>query len=414
MPVRRLIILLTLALSLVFAGTAHAYVYWGDPHAGTIGRANNDGSGATDSFINAGGEPVAVAVNATHIYWADEAGGTIGRANIDGSEVEPDFITGIKEPHGVALSPTGVFWASFSGHEIGRANLDGTGKNPALVAAAGSPCSITVDGGHIYWGNVGLDSYIDRASLTGASPELEWVHLETYVPCAIAVNSANVFFGDTGFLGGHAHEIGRVGINGGTPDKSIIGEANGPCGMVVSGTKIYWANQGDGTIGVSNTDATDPDEELVKTGGGEICGVAVDSLTSPLAPPAEPPSSAPSQPSAPSSPAPTAPTEAAPSVRFVGDTLDKKNGTAKVMVAVSGAGLVSLQGKGIVTSVKKARGAETVTLTVRPAKSKKSTLRRVGRLKAKLSISFAPSVGGGVPTAGKTLTLVEKKASPKR
>jgi hypothetical protein len=407
MPVRRLIILLTFALSLVFAGTAQAYVYWGDPGAGTIGRANNDGSDATDSFIDAGGEPIAVAVDASHIYWADETDGTIGRANIDGSQVESSFITGINGPHGVAVSPTGVFWASFSGHEIGRANLDGTGKNLALVTAAGSPCSITIDSGHIYWGNVGLNSYLGKASLTGASANSEFVHLETYVPCAIAVNSANVFFGDTGFLGGHAHEIGRVGINGGVPDKSIIAEANGPCGMVVSGTKLYWANQGDGTIGVSNTDATDPDEELVKTGGGEICGVAVDSLASPLEPPVEP--SPPAPPAGPPSAAPVVPP---PSVRVVGDKLDKQNGTARVTVAVSGAGLVSLQGKGIVAAVKKAHGAETVSLSVRAAKARKATLRRVGRLKAKLSVSFAPSSGGGVPTAGTSLTLVEKKASP--
>jgi hypothetical protein len=101
-------------------------------------------------------------------------------------------------------------------------------------------------------------------------------------------------------------------------------------------------------------------------------------------------------------------------MRVVGDKLDKKNGTARVTAAVSGAGLVSLQGKGIVAAVKKARGAETVSLSVRAAKARKATLRRVGRLKAKLSISFAPSSGGGVPTAGTSLTLVEKKASPRK
>jgi len=81
MPARRLIILFTLALSLVFAGSAHAYVYWGDHHAGTIGRANNDGSGATNSFIDTGGEPFAVAVNAGHIYWANKSGGKSNRTS---------------------------------------------------------------------------------------------------------------------------------------------------------------------------------------------------------------------------------------------------------------------------------------------------------------------------------------------
>jgi hypothetical protein len=64
--------------------------------------------------------------------------------------------------------------------------------------------------------------------------------------------------------------------------------------------------------------------------------------------------------------------------------------------------------------VKKARGAETVSLSVHAAKARKVTLRRVGRLRAKLSISFAPSSSGGVPTAGTSLILVEKKASPRK
>jgi hypothetical protein len=421
-PIRLTIATLVVALSFAFAASAQAYVYWGDPSAGTIGRANNDGSGATDAFIDTGGEPVAVAVNASHIYWADETDGTIGRANIDGSDVEPSFITGISEPRGVAVSPTGVFWASYSGHEIGRANLDGTGKNLALVTGVGSPCSIAIDSGHIYWGNVAFSSYIGKASLTGTSSEPEWVHLETYVPCAIAVNSANVFFGDTGFLGGHAHEIGRVGINGGTPDKSIIGEANGPCGMVVSGTKLYWANQGDGTIGVANTDATDPNEELVHTGGGEICGVAVDSLAPlptplPTSPTSTPPGATPSG-STPSgdtssSPTPTVaspgPVPPTPTIRFVKLKPDAKQGTARLSVTVDEAGTVSLTGKDVAAATAKARGAETVSLVVKAAKSKLPTLRKTGRLGAKLSVVFKPN-GGGRVELGKEVTLRERSA----
>jgi DNA-binding beta-propeller fold protein YncE len=413
MPLRRLIVTLVIALPFVFAASAQAYVYWGDPGAGTIGRANNDGSGTTDAFIHTGGTPVAVAVNASHIYWADESAGTIGRANIDGSEVEPSFITGINQPHGVAVSPTGIFWASFLGHEIGRANLDGTGKNLALVTGAGSPCSIAIDSGHIYWGNAGLDSYIGKASLSGGSAEPQWVPLETYVPCAIAVNSANVFFGDTGFLG-PAHEIGRVGINGGTPDKSIIGEADGPCGMVVSGSKLYWANQGDGTIGVANTDATDPDEELVHTGGGEICGVAVDSLSSPLTPPATPPGPTPATPE-PTPPNPTpvvtppAPAPLTPTIRFVKLKPDDKRGTARLSVAVDEAGTVSLSGKGVAKATARARGAETVTLVVKAAKTKRAALKKAGRLGAKLTIDFKPS-GGGKVELGKKVTLRERSA----
>src|SRR5690349_5928730 len=104
MSLRRLIVLLAIAVPLAFAGSAQAYVYWGDYSGGTIGRANLDGTGVEDSFIQTGGEPRAVAVDGSHIYWANYAGGTIGRANLDGSGVEPNFITGIAKPAGVATT----------------------------------------------------------------------------------------------------------------------------------------------------------------------------------------------------------------------------------------------------------------------------------------------------------------------
>src|SRR5580704_8106692 len=99
MPIRLTIAALAVALSFVFAASAQAYVYWGDPNAGTIGRANLDGSDASDAFIQNGGSPGALAVNGSYIYWANESGGTIGRAKLDGTEVDPTFITGLDEPN---------------------------------------------------------------------------------------------------------------------------------------------------------------------------------------------------------------------------------------------------------------------------------------------------------------------------
>jgi hypothetical protein len=294
------------------------------------------------------------------------------------------------------VSPTAIFWASQNGDEIGRASLDGTGKNLGLITGISpGPCSIAIDSGHIYWGTV---EYLGKAPLSGISPERTWVSLGAYVPCAIAVNSANVFFGDTGFIA-HAHEIGRVGTDKAGLDTSIIGEADGPCGMAVSGSRLYWANQGDGTIGAANTDATAVDEELVKTGGGEICGVAVDSLSTPFnPPPTSPPSSGPIPP-----PPPLGGTLKVASVKY-----DKKNGSARVSLKVNEAGTVSLSGKGVGAAKVKARGAETVALSVLAAKSKRPTLKRTGKLVTKVLVSFMPSDGGASATLAKGLTLREQ------
>jgi hypothetical protein len=425
MPIRLTIASLAVAFSFVFAASAQADIYWGEPLAGSIGRSNNDGSGVENDFIQTGGEPIGVAVDSTHIYWANESAGTIGRANIDGSGVEPNFITGIDEPHGVAVNSSFVFWASFGGHEIGRANLDGTGKNLGFVPTAGSPCSIAIDGGHIYWGNVGLNSYLARSSLQGNSKELEWVSLGTYVPCGIATNSANVFFGNLGFLGGFSHEIGRVSINGSGLDESIIGEADGPCGLTVFGSRLYWANQGGGTIGVANTDASLPDESLVTTGTTEPCGVAVDSLVEPIVPPSNP--SGPGSGSGSSgsgsgssgsggsgqSP-PPASTPLAGTLKVAGVKYDKKNGSARVSLTVNEAGTVSLTGKGVLAVKAQATGAGTVTLPVRALmlKLKRRGPKRSGKIEAKFVVVFTPSGGGASASVRKSLTLQEQ--APRR
>ncbi len=60
-----------------------------------IARANLDGSGADESFINLRYGSYAgwgLAVNDSHIYWADYNGNTIGRARLDGSDVDPNHI----------------------------------------------------------------------------------------------------------------------------------------------------------------------------------------------------------------------------------------------------------------------------------------------------------------------------------
>ncbi len=84
-----------LGLALAFAPRADAYVYWtapGTPSGPTIGRANLDGTGMSQSFISGVGPPLAIAVDAGHIYWENHDTNTIGRANLDGTGVNKNFI----------------------------------------------------------------------------------------------------------------------------------------------------------------------------------------------------------------------------------------------------------------------------------------------------------------------------------
>jgi hypothetical protein len=87
-----------------------AFPYWGDFSAGTIARANLDGSGVNESFITGASRPCGVAVDAAHIYWSQAM--TVGRANLDGSGINQSFIGPVRISCGVAvdsLSPSTFF-----------------------------------------------------------------------------------------------------------------------------------------------------------------------------------------------------------------------------------------------------------------------------------------------------------------
>jgi hypothetical protein len=71
----------------------------------------------------------------------DTAAGTIGRADLDGTGVTPNFITGANGPTAVVVDGAHIYWTNFDSNTIGRADLDGTGINqsssPEPVVRAG-------------------------------------------------------------------------------------------------------------------------------------------------------------------------------------------------------------------------------------------------------------------------------------
>ena len=135
------------------------HIYWteGAGYAGTIGRANLDGTGVNEQFISGLGagvnRVVDIAADAGHLYWsyyscpARPCTGAIGRANLDGSGVDQNFINlalGIEPPlpmpsqgavaRGLAVDDNHIYWNNWFEGTIGRANLDGTGVDSQFLS----------------------------------------------------------------------------------------------------------------------------------------------------------------------------------------------------------------------------------------------------------------------------------------
>lgn len=277
-----------LALSALSATSARAFIYWADTQQQRIGRANNDGSGIDNHFIATGVLPFAVAVDASHIYWVNQESNSIGRANIDGTGVDNNFITGVTKPTGLAVNASSIFWSTIGG-PIGRANINGSNKNTSFISGPVLSCGVAVDSGHLYWVDdaTGAPAYIGRASLDGFNVEGTFVTIPgTSFPCGLAVDAANVFWSEPGVFLPNGTRIGRANKSTGLgADPSYIGDANAPCGITVFGAQLYWANAATNTIGRANTDATGVTQSYFNPGGSELCGIALDSLSSPPPPP---------------------------------------------------------------------------------------------------------------------------------
>ena len=167
-------------------------IYWTDvgptgaPGAGSIGRANLDGTGVQENLVSGADFPLSVAVGGSHIYWVN-LGRSIGRANLDGTGVDQDFISG--SVLDVAVDAEYIYWSDLGpigGGSVARANLDGTGIDRRFISRLGPFSDIGIGAGYIYWSS--YESFrIGRANLDGTAVD-RWFTKVPVGPIDLAVD----------------------------------------------------------------------------------------------------------------------------------------------------------------------------------------------------------------------------------
>jgi hypothetical protein len=291
------------------ATTAH--IYWSTVDfnglAGTVGRANLNGTMANQNFIPGATQPFAspeVAVDAAHIYWTDERAGTIARANLDGTGVDQSFITGVSDTGSgtvtvpkdggpgttnfpalrVAVDAAHVYWTNSATGTIGRANLDGTHVNRKFITRVGSPLGLAVDAAHVYWAD-NLAQTIGRANLDGSGVNQSFfggLGSGVNPTGGVAVDAAHVYWAN-------AQTIGRANLDGTAMDLNFIPFAGAPAGVAVDAGHVYWANQlafstqtGSRFWAIGRADLNGRAVNLTFiTGATQPLGVAIDHTTTP-------------------------------------------------------------------------------------------------------------------------------------
>jgi|GEM_PF-815803 len=280
------------ALALFAAPRAEAaYLYWtnhavGQGETGTVGRANLDGSGATNSFISAPGVSCGVAADTSHVYWAagEAAQGHIGRSDLFGGAIDNAFITPTNSFNcGVAVNADSIFFNNHAIPSIGRANLDGSGVDQTFVLTGGNNTQHpAVNSTHLFWTNKG-SSTVGRATLAGGNIESTLLTAKCELN-GVAVNDQYVYWAND-----NCASIGRARLTAGgvtdiEQDFIPLSVGKGPCGLTVDANHIYWGQWGDetsGAVGRANLDGTGVDEEFIAT-SGLTCSVAVGSDATPI------------------------------------------------------------------------------------------------------------------------------------
>lgn len=265
--------IVTMALALLLAAPADAYVYWTNDN-GTIGRAYLDGTDPDQAFITGPVEPFGIAVDAKYIYWADYAANTIGRADLDGTDVDQSYITGASGPRGVAVDANYVYWTnSVAGPDtIGRARLDGSGANQSFVPTAEITYGVAVSANHIYWANYSIDA-IGRANLDGSGATQFLVAPTGGTPQGIAVGGNRVYWADYGMT---SSVISRSNLDGSAPDTTFITGLDNPYGVAADAEHVYWVDRTH-AIGRATLDGGTITANFI-TGVSAPYGVAVDAL----------------------------------------------------------------------------------------------------------------------------------------
>jgi sugar lactone lactonase YvrE len=269
------------------------HVYWVDPAAKTIGRADLDGGNRDDSFIAPGpteceievapgvfetisaeSHPRHVAVDAGHVYWTNtgcsnefevlKGTGTIGRADIDGKNQDPAFVKGASDPQGIAVNPTHIYWANVGTRTIGRVRIDGSEVLLPFVKATGGgtrPYGVALSQSRVYFSanEEGNDhGYVRSAPLGGLEPEesAESLFVGKEGIRGVAVDSGHVYWATQG-----EESIGRATLALESAENEFIKLEGKPNGVAVDSAHLYWATNGESP--------TNPGNDLYRYGPGE-------------------------------------------------------------------------------------------------------------------------------------------------
>ncbi|MGA8744761.1 MAG: hypothetical protein WB507_02730 [Solirubrobacterales bacterium] len=410
--------------------SATGKIYWITAPGGKIFYANLSGGGGgelstTGATVNF---PVGLAIDpaAGRLYWANGGANKISYANLNGSGGGDLDTTGatVEDPLGVAVDPATarIYWANAAG-KISYANISGGGGGDLNTTGATVevPAGVAIDpsSGRIYWANEGADkiSYANLNGSGGGDLNTTGATVETPFGVAIDPSAGRIYWADetankisyANLDGSGGADLNTAGAMVDHPAFPILLKAPGPAAApLASGgpmpgstltctpaswsgdllesflyrapqsTSLQWLKEGQPISG-ANTNTLS-----AATVGSYSCqGIATDQAGS------------------------TTQTSAPVAIFSLGKVkANRRKGTASLAVQVAGPGALTLTGKQLVKQQRTSSASSigTVKLLVKPKGKASRALRKKGKVRVAVIVTFMPQSGSGGSEA-KTLVL---------
>lgn len=269
-------ILLFLFVCVAALLSAQSYVYWCEEGSIMYADINNPTvanvllTNTTANFL---------AANSTYVYWSwtdiDTRAGYIGRAKLDGSESNPMFITGCTNPAGLAVNDTYIYWANMvalkgtqavsnvpvpTNFTIGRATINGEEINQSFISIEGLVLfgPLAINATYLFWGGYISTPPSQQSPLPETTQDVENKKTAPAFIFAYQLAAPNTLRQETIPLAVDAlaatdtllfacnPSVNSVGYgkieNPG--DLQYIEACEGPSGLAVNSTYLFWTNLG--------------------------------------------------------------------------------------------------------------------------------------------------------------------------
>ena len=212
-----------------------ANVYWTDMTYG-VWKCPVSAWG-TPTMLAASSYPTFLTLDETNVYWMDESDITVRSCAIAGCAAATIVAKGdMSLVHGLVVDATNAYWSL--DHVIQTCPLAGCAAPTALVTESQTyTFALAIDSHDLYWTTAAPGAVLERSLADVDAGATTLVSMPSANSQALVVDDTNVYWTDFG-----EGKVMKCAIAGCATPTVIADAQNGPAGIAVDASSVYWVN----------------------------------------------------------------------------------------------------------------------------------------------------------------------------